>query len=582
MVAQAMTNTILTLLSAELVERHYASGHWRDDTIYSLVRDHARRAPEKFALRDRFRRLGYADLAAAVDALAAELAARGVGPGERVAVWLPSRMESVIALLACSRNGYVCCPSLHRDHTSAEIVELLRRTRAAAFIGQAGYGADADRRDIFAELGGIKTLKHVYRLEPPGTESPSWPRSSRPSTSSRPSPQDVDARPKAGHDESIKRDPNQIVYLAYTSGTTGNPKGVMHSDNTLLANARAIAADWRIDAASVVYSLSPLSHNLGFGAMVMALAAGGELVIHDLQKGASLIDRVIETGTSFLVGVPTHAIDLLRELRQRDLKGIGRLTGFRISGAAAPSEVVAQLIRHGVVPQSGYGMTETCSHQYTLPSDDPKLIIDSCGRACPGYELKIWRSDNPDVEAAPREIGQIGGRGASLMLGYFDDQAATEAAFNAQGWFMTGDLGWMDENGYLRITGRKKDVIIRGGHNIYPARIEDLAMRHPAVERVAAVPVADERLGEKVCLAVMWRAGARLEAAEMLAHLDAVGLSKYDMPEYFLDVDQIPLTPSGKIRKRDIVDWITQGRVAPTPVRGPAGKATTKVAREAP
>jgi acyl-CoA synthetase (AMP-forming)/AMP-acid ligase II len=582
MVGQAMTNTILTLLSAELVERHYASGHWRDGTIYSLVRDHARRAPEKFALRDRFRRLGYADLAAAVDALAAELAARGVGPGERVAVWLPSRMESVIALLACSRNGYVCCPSLHRDHTSAEIVELLRRTRAAAFIGQAGYGADADRRDIFAELGGIKTLKHVYRLEPPGTESPSWPRSSRPSTSSRPSPQDVDARPKAGHDESIKRDPNQIVYLAYTSGTTGNPKGVMHSDNTLLANARAIAADWRIDAASVVYSLSPLSHNLGFGAMVMALAAGGELVIHDLQKGASLIDRVIETGTSFLVGVPTHAIDLLRELRQRDLKGIGRLTGFRISGAAAPSEVVAQLIRHGVVPQSGYGMTETCSHQYTLPSDDPKLIIDSCGRACPGYELKIWRSDNPDVEAAPREIGQIGGRGASLMLGYFDDQAATEAAFNAQGWFMTGDLGWMDENGYLRITGRKKDVIIRGGHNIYPARIEDLAMRHPAVERVAAVPVADERLGEKVCLAVMWRAGARLEAAEMLAHLDAVGLSKYDMPEYFLDVDQIPLTPSGKIRKRDIVDWITQGRVAPTPVRGPAGKATTKVAREAP
>jgi len=578
MVAKAMTNTILTLLSAELIERHYASGHWRDDTIYSLVRDHARRAPEKFALRDRFRRLGYGALAAVVDALAADLAARGVRPGERVAVWLPSRMESVIALLACSRNGYVCCPSLHRDHTSAEILELLRRTRATAFIGQAGYGADADRRDIFAELGGIETLKHAYRLEPPGSESPSWPRSSRPSTSSQPSPQDADARPKAGHDESIKRDPNQIVYLAFTSGTTGNPKGVMHSDNTLLANARAIAADWRIDAESVVYSLSPLSHNLGFGAMVMALAAGGELVIHDLQKGASLIDRVIETGTSFLVGVPTHAIDLLRELRQRDLKGIGRLTGFRISGAAAPSDVVAQLIRHGVVPQSGYGMTETCSHQYTLPTDDPKLIIDSCGRACPGYELKIWRSDNPDVEAAPREIGQIGGRGASLMLGYFDDQAATEAAFNAQGWFMTGDLGWMDEAGYLRITGRKKDVIIRGGHNIYPARIEDLAMRHPAVERVAAVPVADERLGEKVCLAVMWRAGARVDAAEMLAHLDAVGLSKYDMPEYFLDVDQIPLTPSGKIRKRDIVDWIAQGRVAPTPVRGPAGTA----GREAP
>src|SRR5262249_55395524 len=218
-------------------------------------------------------------------------------------------------------------------------------------------------------------------------------------------------------------------------------------------------------------------------------------VIHDLAKGASLIERVIETGTSFLVGVPTHAIDLLRELRERGLKGIGRLTGFRISGAAAPSEVVAQLLAHGVVPQSGYGMTETCSHQYTLPNDDPKRIIETCGKACPGYELKIWRTDDPDAEAKTGEIGQIGGRGASLMLGYFDDQAATEDAFNAHGWFMTGDLGWMDQDGYLRITGRKKDVIIRGGHNIYPARIEALAMRHPAVERVAAVPGAAARPG---------------------------------------------------------------------------------------
>jgi acyl-CoA synthetase len=592
-----MGNTLLTLLSAEQIKHYYAAGHWRDDTIYSLVRGHARRTPHKPALRDRFRRVDYATLAEAADALAADLAARGVKPGERVAVWLPSRIESVIALLACSRNAFVCCPSLHRDHTIGEILELLGRTRATAFIGQAGYGADADRRDIFAELGGIATLRQVYRLEPPN-ETPSWPGLSRksdlsdlrtfdaelgqarvptPSTYCPQARKDVDARDKRGHDgQNIKADPNQVVYLAFTSGTTGTPKGVMHSDNTLLANARAIAADWAIDSRSVVYSLSPLSHNLGFGAMVMALAAGGELVIHDLPRGASLIDRVIETGTSFLVGVPTHAIDLLRELRERALNGIGRLTGFRISGAAAPREVVAQLIANGVMPQSGYGMTETCSHQYTLPTDDAALVIETCGTACPGYELKIWSRDDPDVEAATGEIGQIGGRGASLMLGYFDDQAATEAAFNAHGWFMTGDLGWMDERGYLRITGRKKDVIIRGGHNIFPARIEDLAMRHPAVERVAAVPVADARLGEKVCLAVMWRRGARVEPSEMLAHLDAMGLSKYDMPEYLLEVDHIPLTPSGKMRKRDIVDWIAEGRLVPEPVRASAVKTARR------
>jgi non-ribosomal peptide synthetase component E (peptide arylation enzyme) len=142
-----MGNTLLTLLSAELIKQYYAAGHWRDDTIFSLVRDHARRAPQKPALRDRFRRVDFATLVEAVDTLAADLAACGVKPGERVAVWLPSRIESVIALLACSRNGYVCCPSLHRDHTAAEILELLRRTRATAFIRRSAPRRRARRRD---------------------------------------------------------------------------------------------------------------------------------------------------------------------------------------------------------------------------------------------------------------------------------------------------------------------------------------------------------------------------------------------------------------------------------------------------
>jgi acyl-CoA synthetase len=542
-------NTILTLLSAESIRHYYAAGFWRDDTIYSLVAGHAARAPASFAVRDRFRRLTYGELAAAADTLAADLASRGVRPGERVAVWLPSRIESAIALIACSRNGHVCCPSLHRDHTVAEIIELLYRTRATAFIGQPGFGADADRRDVFAEAAAVATLRHVYRLEPPSPSAPPWHHPSRPLASAP------------------RQDPNQIVYLAFTSGTTGKPKGVMHSDNTLLANARTLAADWSIEHDAVVFSLSPLSHNLGFGAMVTALAAGGELVVNDLPRGASLADRVMETGTSFLVGVPTHAIDLLRELRQRGLTGLGRLKGFRISGAAVPGDVVSQLIANGVMPQTGYGMTETCSHQYTLPTDDPALIIETSGRACPGYEIRIWRADDPDVEAPIGEVGQIGGRGASLMLGYFDDQAATESAFNAHGWFMTGDLGALDANGYLRITGRKKDVIIRGGHNIHPARIETLAMKHEAVERAAVVPVADERLGEKVCLALMLRAGRRLDADALLAYLDSAGLSKYDMPEYVLELDNIPLTPTGKVRKLDIVSWIAEGRATPVPVR---------------
>jgi acyl-CoA synthetase len=551
-------NTILTRLSAELIQQYEAAGFWRGDTIYGLVRWHAHHAPDSFAVRDRFRRITYRRLLEAADALAADLAGHGVLPGQRVSVWLPSRIESVVALLACSKSGAICCPSLHRDHTIGEVVELMQRTRCVALVWQNGYGADTDKRDFVEALKTVPTLRHVYRLEPLA-ESDNKP---------------FAAELSGGHDDvTVKSDPNRIVYLAFTSGTTGKPKGVMHSDNTLLANARQLAKDWSIGDKSVVYSLSPLSHNLGFGAQVMALAMGSELVINDLPRGASLADRILQTDTSFLVGVPPNAIDLLGEMQRRGLNGLGRLTGFRISGSAVPSEVVSGLIKQGIRPQSGYGMTENCSHQYTLPGDDPSRIIETSGKTCPGYELKIFKADDPDTEAAPGEVGEIGGRGASLMLGYFDDQAATEDAFNKSGWFMTGDLGSLGADGYLRIAGRAKDIIIRGGHNIHPARLEELATRHAAVQRAAAVPVKDARLGEKVCLAVVFRAGREISPDELLAHLDAAGLSKYDMPEYFLRLDEIPLTPNGKMLKRAIVDSIKNGSVTPLPIRFGAKRA---------
>jgi acyl-CoA synthetase (AMP-forming)/AMP-acid ligase II len=306
---------------------------------------------------------------------------------------------------------------------------------------------------------------------------------------------------------------------------------------------------------------------LGLGSMIMSFAVGGEFVVHDLPRGASLADRVTETGATFLVGVPTHAFDLLAELQTRGISKLGAVNGFRISGAPASKDVVAGLLERGVSPQSGYGMTEAGSHHYTLPGDDPRRVLETSGRACRSYDVRIFDQTDPDRELPVGEIGQIGGRGASLMLGYFDAQYVTEAAFNRDGWFLTGDVGRLDAEGYIHVTGRKKDLIIRGGHNIYPAQIESLAMRHPAVERAVAVPIPDERLGEKVGIAVMVRAGAALTPQELLAHLDAAGLSKFDMPEYYLRVDEIPLTASGKICKLDIVDGIRAGALQPAAIR---------------
>ena len=153
------------------------------------------------------------------------------------------------------------------------------------------------------------------------------------------------------------------------------------------------------------------------------------------------------------------------------------------------------------------------------------------------------------------------------MLGYFDNQSATENSFNSSGWFMSGDLGRFDALGNLQIVGRKKDLIIRGGHNIHPSHIENLAVQHPAVLKAAAFPVADPRLGERVCLAVIAREGEQVEGMQLLAHLDATGLSKYDMPEYYIALEAFPLTASGKILKRELVEWTKSGRIKPEPVR---------------
>jgi acyl-CoA synthetase len=548
---------MLTRMTAKMCDAFHASGFWSDATIYALTKDHAAANPAKIAIRDSHCTLSYADLLKLADGIAADLGGRGLGPGDRVAAWLSSRVETAALLLACSRNGYVFCPSLHRSHTAEEVAELLARVHASSLVFEEGYGRGAGPTaatgdDILARATGLDSMRRIYRVPA------SAPRDAAAIASALRLGVASDAPPSAAADD--------IVYLAFTSGTTGEPKGVMHSNNTLLANARALATDWNFSSDSVIYTLSPLSHNLGFGALVLTLLVGGEIVVHDLGRGASLLQRLRDTRATFLFGVPTHAADLLKEIEGDGRADLDALKGFRISGAPASPVVVEKLLGYGIVPQSGYGMTEACSHNYTLPDDDPATIVGTSGRACPGYEIGVFSMDDPDTPVPVGEVGQIGGRGASLMLGYFDDQRATETAFNRTGWFMTGDLGRLDDAGYLQITGRLKDIIIRGGHNIHPARIEHLTMQYPGVERAAAIPVKDARLGEKMCIVVMARDGAVVDPAKLLAHLSAAGLSKFDMPEYFLAVSEIPLSANGKILKRALIPAIEAGTLKPLPV----------------
>ncbi|MEK9662095.1 MAG: class I adenylate-forming enzyme family protein, partial [Alphaproteobacteria bacterium] len=322
----------------ERTRAFYEAGIWRDETIYRLVRRHATARPDAFAARDRFRRLMFSDLLAAADRLADELRRCGVEPGDRVFIWLPERVEAIAIFLACMREGFIVCPSPHRSHTTADVCDLLIRTRAAALIYEAGHGADADRDDIGDALDGFDHIRLALRLEPLATGTSPVPFAELPAP-----------LPSGPESTALTRGPDTVCYLAFTSGSTGKPKGVMHSDNTLLTALRGIAGDWHLGPDTIVYSMSPLSHNRGIGAMLTAFAAGSEMVLHDLPRGDSLVDRIVEVGATYLVGVPTHAIDLLAELRARGLDRLGAVRGFRISGAAAPAHIKRDLLGFGLV-----------------------------------------------------------------------------------------------------------------------------------------------------------------------------------------------------------------------------------------
>ena len=553
-------NTILTLHDPRTARRYYDAGFWREDTMYALLARHAAERGTAYALRDSRHRLTWAQLLAWVDALAADLHQAGLRRGQRVSIWLPNRVEAVVVMLACSRNGYVCNPSLHQNYTVTEIAQLLERIQSAALFAQCGYGADADRNDVFAAARSMVGMKRVYRLESAqahdggfGAGCAAFP--------------PAGSMPVAGALPEPDLNPDKIVYLAFTSGTTGTPKGVLHSDNTLLANGRAMIEDWRHDGRTVLLTHSPLSHHIATVALEQSLIAGFELVVNDPPPGMKPLDWIVATGATYVMGVPTHAIDILADMRRRGIERLGRVNLFYMAGSIIPPETAQAFLGMGIKPQNIYGMTENGSHQYTLPDDDAEAITTTCGRACHGYETRLFDQENPDVEAKPGEIGEIGTRGALLMLGYFDNQSATESAFNAGGWFMSGDLGRFDARGNLQIVGRKKDLIIRGGYNIHPGRIEGLALKHAGVLKAAVFPVADPRLGERVCLAVIARDGAPLAPGQVLEHLHASGLSKYDMPEFFIALEAFPLTASGKILKRELVEWVRSGRIAPTPVR---------------
>ena len=340
--------------------------------------------------------------------------------------------------------------------------------------------------------------------------------------------------------------PDDVTQLIYTSGTTGESKGVMHSANTTMSNIVPYAERLRLTGDDVVLMASPMAHQTGFlYGLMMPIMLKASAVLQDIWDPARAIDLIREEGVTFTMASTPFLTDLARTVAQTK-NAIPSLRIFLCAGAPIPGPLVEQArAALGAKIVSAWGMTENGAVTTTLLDDDDERSINTDGIALPGMEIAIV--DNDDKPLGTGDVGRLLVRGCSNFGGYLKRPKLNNT--DAQGWFDTGDLAYLDERGYIRISGRTKDVIIRGGENIPVVEVESLLYRHPAVAQAAIVAYPDQRLGERACAFVVPKPGQSIDFASMIEFLKAQKLAAQYMPERLEVRDVMPATPSGKIQK---------------------------------
>ncbi len=477
---------------------------------------------------ERETRLSWSELAARVALAARALERAGVGAGDVVSFQLPSWWEFVALYLATVRLGAAANPLMpifrHR-----ELSFMLRQAEARVFIAPAsfrGFDHGALARRLGGELDGMRVLLA-------GGEGPDSLEGLLEA-----------ARGGAGYERGARLQPNDVTQLLYTSGTTGESKGVLHTSNTLLGAVHSFADTMGIGPQDVIFMPSPLGHQLGFCyGMLLSLVRGIPLVLTDIWRPARAAQLIEANGATFTFASTPFLADLAA-LDRGGAKKLGRLRLFGSSGAPIPP-AVAQAARErlDVAVAACWGMTECASVTITPP--DGSRSTESDGQALPNGEVRVV--DLEGREAPRGEIGPMQVRGASLFVGYLKRPQLYK--LDAEGWFDTGDLARMGTDGYIRICGRSKDVIIRGGENIPVVEIEAALYRIPTVVDAALVAMPDPRLQERACAFVTLRHGEHLDLEALCRHLAQEGFSKHFWPERLEVLAEMPRTATGKIQK---------------------------------
>jgi fatty-acyl-CoA synthase len=351
-----------------------------------------------------------------------------------------------------------------------------------------------------------------------------------------------------------KIDPeNDLAFLMYTSGTTGKPKGAMITYANFVKTTQVAAAPFGFTPADVFLVLVPATHIIGLFCLNSAFFSHATVVLVDIFKTEPVLQIVEQEKITVQYAVPTV---FTLELAGADKYDISSLRTGLIAGALVPAELVRRLIDRGVVVHNQFGMTETSGGLTGARAEDDFVArTETVGRPMPGVQVKFV--DDHRCAVACGQVGELAVKSHGLMKGYYKQPEATAAAIDADGWFYTGDLGYEDERGYLRIVGRKKDMIIRGGYNIYPREIEDFLFKCPGVQEASIIGVPDPVLGEKTCACVRIAPGARLTESEIKDFCRGK-VADYKVPDYVRFVEVFPQTATGKIYKVQLKEEVSK------------------------
>ncbi|MGE4451973.1 cyclohexanecarboxylate-CoA ligase [Castellaniella sp.] len=532
------------------------NGWWMDRTINDHLDDCLAQCPDRTALTAVRVEDGstvkhtYRELAALADRIAVGLTRLGVTQGDVVSMQLPNSWQFTAIYLACSRIGAIINP-LMPIFRARELGFMLSHAGSKVMIVQKCYRG-FDYEQMMDELKPrLPDLRHVVVIDAEQDDKPAD-HSFEALLTTPQWEQDDDAQSIL---IATRPRPDDVTQLLYTSGTTGEPKGVMHTSNTLMSNISAYIKEMRLDSDDVVLMASPMAHQTGFMyGLMMPIILRGHAVLQDIWNPKAAIDLIGKEKVTFTMASTAFLTDLANAIEAHEV-GASTLRTFLCAGAPIPSPLIERArAAIGAKIVSAWGMTETGAVTLTRLDDDDERSFNTDGRPLPGVEVKIL--DHADKPVPADVVGRLFVRSCSNFGGYLHRPHLN--GVNAEGWFDTGDMAYIDGQGYIRITGRSKDVIIRGGENIPVVEIEGLLYRHPAIQEAAIVAYPDERLGERACAVIVPKQGAHIDLPAIIDFLNSRQVAVQYFPEKLLLLDEMPSTPAGKIQKFKLRDMIKQ------------------------